>query len=122
MTIGIETIVITAGTSVANAQGTAVSTRPVIGEVVQVRNPGTALGGTCDYTLTRLSDGGTVWAGANVGGPFEFNPVLPTHLNSGTTLSGTASVPGVPCNSHLQLVIGSAAASAAGTLHVYYRY
>lgn len=116
-----ETLVISASSSAANAAGTAVTTRPVMGEVVQIRNPSSGLGSTCDYTLTRVSDGGTVFAGLDVAGPWQFNPVLTTSLNSGTALAGTATTPGVPCSSHLQLVIGSAVASAVGTLHIYYR-
>lgn len=116
-----ETLAVTVTAAAGNAGGTVTTTRPIVGEVVQIRNPGTALGSTADYTLTRVSDGGTVFAGVDVAGPWEFNPVVTTSLKSGTTLAGTASMPGVPCASHLQLVVGSAVASNSGTLHIYYR-
>ena len=116
-----ESIVGTVSASAANAAGTFTSLRPVVGDIVQVRNPGTSFGSTADYTLTRQFDGGTVFAGLDVAGPFQFNPTLTTSLNSGTALAGTASTPGVPCASHLTLTVGSAVASAVGTLHVYYR-
>lgn len=116
-----ETLPITVSASAANAGGTVTTTRPIHGEVIQIRNPSAALGATADYTLTRVSDGGTVFAGLDVAGPWQFSPVLTTSLNSGTALAGTATTPGVPCCSHLQLVVGSAVASASGTLHIYYR-
>ena len=116
-----ETIVGTVSSSAANAAGTFTSVRPVVGDVVQVRNPGTSFGSTADYTLTRQLDGGTIFAGLDVAGPWQFNPVLTTSLNSGTALAGTASYPGVPCASHVTLVVGSAVASSVGTVHVYYR-
>lgn len=114
-----EVLTITAGTSVANAQGTAVTGLPIVGEVISVRNAGTALGGTCDYTLTRVNDGGTVLAGVDMAGPWQFQPTQTQNI--GTALAGTASAPGIPCASHLRLVIGSAVANAAGTVHIYYR-
>ena len=94
-----------------------VVTPPIIGDIVAVANPGTALGGTADYTLTRRNDGGTVWAAQNAPGPFQYAPV--SVLHSGTTVAGTAS--GVPSASHLQLVVGSATPSASGDLYLYYR-
>lgn len=94
-----------------------VVTPPIVGDIVAVANPGTALGGTADYTLTRRNDGGTVWAAQNAPGPFQYAPV--SVLHSGTTVAGTAS--GVPSASHLQLVVGSATPSASGDLYLYYR-
>lgn len=116
-----EVLTGTVSSSAANAAGTFLTTRPVVGEIIQVRNPGTSWGSTADYTLTRQSDGGTVFAGLDVAGPFQFNPVVTTSLNSGTALAGTATTPGVPSASHLQLIVGSAVASGVGTLHIYYR-
>lgn len=111
-----EVLTITAGASVANAQGTA-QTPPIQGDIVSIRNPGTALGGTCDYTFTRLNDGGTILAGVDMAGPWDFSPAAAYHV--GTAVAGTAV--GVPCAGHVQLVIGSAVANATGTVHIYYR-
>lgn len=111
-----ETVTVTAGTSVANAQGTAVS-NPIQGDIVSIRNPGTALGGTCDYTFTRVNDGGTILAGVDMAGPWQFQPAAAYHV--GTAIAGTA--PGVPSAGHVQVTIGSAVASATGTVFIYYR-
>lgn len=104
--------------TLSGGAGTVETTRPIDGEVISVRNPGTALGSTALYTLTRQSDGGTVFVGT-AAGPWQFQPTQTMHI--GTALAGTASMPGVPCASHLQLVVSGGAASGSGTLHIYYR-
>lgn len=115
-----EVMVGTVSASAANAAGTFITSRPIIGEVIQIRQPGTQWGSTADYTLTRVSDGGTVLSGLDYAGPWTNSPS--PILNNGTALAGTAtSGVGIPCASHLQLIVGSAVASAVGTLHVYYR-
>lgn len=115
-----ESIVGTVSASAANAAGTFTTVRPIMGEIIQIRNPGTSFGSTADYTLTRDFDGGTILSAVDYAGPWTNSP-SPV-LNQGTALAGTAtSGVGIPCCSHLRLVVGSAVASAVGTLHVYYR-
>lgn len=114
-----ETIVGTVSSSAANAAGTFLSTRPIVGEVVEIRQPGTQWGSTADYTFTRKADGGTLLSAVDYAGPWSNRPVPTTNI--GTALAGTASVPGIPCADHVQLVVGSAVASAVGTVHIYYR-
>lgn len=116
-----EVLAGTVSSAAANAAGTFITRNPIVGEIVQIRQPGTQFGSTADYTFTRTSDGGTVLTGLDMAGPWQFQPVLTTSLNTGTALAGTATAPGVPCASHLQLVVGSAVASAVGTVHIYYR-
>lgn len=115
-----ETIVGTVSASAANAAGTFTTLRPIVGEIIQIRNQGTSFGSTADYTLTRQNDGGTVLSAVDYAGPWTNSP-SPV-LNNGTALAGTAtSGVGIPCASHLTLTIGSAVASAVGTISIYYR-
>lgn len=105
-------------TTNASGAGTVLSPEPLMGDVVLIRQdagdaPGTA---TADYTLTRHDDGGTIAAITNTVDPFEVSPVVTLH--QGTTVAGTASYPGVPCDGHVKLVIAGAEASVEGTIHV----
>lgn len=103
--------------SVNGAGGGTVVSRPVVGDIISIRLPGTALGGSADFTITRQSDGGTVLAGTDMAGPWQYQPASAFH--SGTAIAGTTV--GVPSASHLVVTVGSAAASTGGTIHVYYR-
>lgn len=121
-----EPIVVT--TDAAGA-GTALSIGVISGEVVEVRLPaaGAALttGGSADFTLTRLHDGGTILAVTNQSAPWQFNPRAAAHSNAGgTTAYGTGVGPvydgGIPCDDHIRLVVAQGALSQAGTVYVYY--
>lgn len=116
----------------AAGAGTVLSHSPVRGEIVEVRLPlgGTVLtaGGSADFTLTRVNDGGTVLALANASAPWQYQPRAAAHSTSGgTTAYATGVGPvydgGVPAESVLRLVVAQAALSqtTAGTVYVYAR-
>lgn len=115
-----EVLVGTVSASAANAAGTFTTLRPILGEIIEIRNPGAALGATADYTLTRGNDGGTILSALDYAAPWTNRP-SPT-LNNGTAAAGTAtSGVGIPCAGHLTMTVGSAVASTAGTFFIYYR-
>lgn len=112
-----ETLVGTVSAAAANAAGTFV-TRPITGRIIEIRQPGTQWGSTADYTFTRKLDGGTILAGVDYAGPWSNRPA--GLLNNGTAAAGTASQAGIPVHGEVQLIVGSAVASAVGTVHIYY--
>ena len=99
-------------------------------EILEVRlpNSGTVIansGGTTDFTLTRLSDGGTVLAVSNVAAPFEYHPRRAVHSDTGgTTAYATGVGPvvdaggGIPIDDHLQVVWAQGSA-AGGTANLW---
>lgn len=114
-----EQIVVT--TDAAGA-GTALSRTPLSGLVREIRMPtaGTQLtdGGSADFTFTRLTDGGTVMVLTNQQAPFTVAPAQPYHTLAGA-VAGTATLPGVPIDDHLRVVVAQAAASKSGTIFVH---
>lgn len=114
-----EVLAFTVGTSVANAAGTFLTGQPVVGEITEIRLPGTHMGSTADYTITRQADGGTVLSATAYAAPWTNHPAAV--LNDGTATAGTATIAGIPCADYLQLVVGSGVASASGTLFIHYR-
>lgn len=126
--VSVEAIAVT--TDAAGA-GTALSSKPISGRIVEVRMPnaGTAItstGGTADFTLTRVADGGTVLAATNQNAPWQYQPRPAAHTTSGGTTAyaaGVGPVPdsrGVPCDDYLQLVVAQAQPSKSGTVYVHY--
>lgn len=106
--------------------GTFLSVRPISGEILSIRCPGTALGGTADFTFTRRADGGTILVVTDGAGPWQYQPRDPTHtLSGGTTFYSAGSSPvgdvGVPIDDHLKCVVAQGAASATQSIVVYYR-
>lgn len=112
-----ETLAGTVSAAAANAAGTFL-TRPIVGRILEIRQPGTQWGSTADYTFTRQSDGGTILSGLDMAGPWTNRPAAT--LNNGTAAAGTATQAGIVCASAIQLVVGSAVASNVGTVHIYY--
>lgn len=118
-------------TTDAAGAGTALSVRPLAGEIVEIRLPlaGTALttGGSADFTFTRNRDGGTVLAVTDQVAPFQFQPRPAVHsVTGGTTayavgVGPVTSPAGVPINDHLKVVIAQGALSKAGTIFVHVR-
>lgn len=115
-----EQIVVT--TDAAGA-GTAVSARPLSGLIREIRmdNNGTAMtaGGSADFTITRLKDGGTVLTLANQNAPFTVAPSQAYSAAAGGAVAGTASVPGIPIDDHLKVVVAQGALSKSGTIYVH---
>lgn len=108
--------------------GTTTWAYPVSGRVTQVRmaNAGTTLttGGTADFVLSRVEDGGTILSLTNVIAPFEYNPAIPLHSNSGGTTAyalgvGPVYEDGYPVDGYLRLTVQQAVVSSAGTVYVY---
>lgn len=113
-----EQIVVT--TDAAGA-GTALSARPLTGLIREIRmaNSGTQVtSSTADFTFTRQSDGGTIVVLTNQPAPFTIAPAQPYHSLAGA-IAGTASVPGIPIDDHLRVVIAQAAPSKSGTIFVH---
>ncbi len=102
-------------TVTAGGGGTVV-TRPVEGEVVEVRYAGTAFGGTADFKITRQEAGGTVLNLTNAQGPWQYAPRQVTHDNVGTALTAYDTY---PVSEQLVVSVLQAAADAAGTIHIY---
>lgn len=113
-----EQIVVT--TDAAGA-GTALSERPLSGVIREIRmaTSGTQMtSSTADFTFTRRGDGGTVLVLTNQAAPFTIAPAQPYHTLAGA-VAGTATVPGVPIDDHLRVVVAQAAASKSGTIFVH---
>lgn len=117
--MGISRVLIPVTTDGSGA-GTAVSARPVNGEILEIRLPTAALNaaGAADYTITRQETGGTVLAITNTDGPWTRYPRGDAITPAGA--GGSAVVP-IPCDEMLRLVVAQAATSASGTIHVYYK-
>lgn len=101
-------------TTVSNAQGagTVSPTAPVSGDICEVRVPTAAFtgtGGTTNFTITRVTDGGTIMVANNRAAPFAIE--LPQFSDG----------PGVPCSDRIQVVYSGAAVSQPGTLFLYAR-
>lgn len=110
----------------ASGAGTT-TTGPVCGRVTEVRvgagGASLSAGGSADWTITRLADGGTVFAAANVAAHQTF----PIARGLVTTTAGTTAysvgvgpvvVPGVPVDDHLVVTVAQAAPSASGTVYL----
>jgi len=118
-------------TTDAAGAGTVDSTAPVCGEIVSVRvpNAGTTImggGGTADFTITRLRDGGTILAAANQTAPWELNPRLPAHTTSAGTTAyavgvGPVTTGGPPVDGYIRVVMsgGTPSAGKSGTVYLY---
>jgi len=106
----------------AAGAGTALSPWPVSGLVVEVRLPdaGSTLtvGGSADFTVTRVGDGGTVLAVTSQAAPFEFYPRKTGHTTAGGSVGADALI---PVDDYLQAVVAQGAASASGTLYIHTR-
>ena len=121
-----EQIVLT--TPAGGIAGTATSSHPISGRILEVRNPGTGLdsGGTADYTITRNADGGTILALTNVAGPWQYQPRVATHSVTGGTTNYAAGIGpvldpgGVPCDDYVTVVIAQGGTAASGTIIFHY--
>lgn len=107
---------IDAAVTVSAAGGGTVVTRPVEGEVVEVRYSGTAFGGTADFKITRQEAGGTVLNLTDAQGPWQYAPRQVVHDNAGSALT---TYDAYPVSEQLVVSVLEAAASAAGTIHIY---
>lgn len=118
-------------TSDASGAGTATTPYPVSGEIVEVRvpNAGTALmsGGTADLTITRATDGGTVFAGSNVAPPFQYAPRQQVHTTTGGTTNYASGVgpvvdpAGIPVDDYLTVTVAQGLASQSATVYIHVR-
>ncbi len=118
-------------TSGADGAGTATTPYPISGEVVEIRvpNDGTALmsGGTADLTVTRDTDGGTVFAGVNLTPPFQYAPRPAVHTTTGGTTNYAAGVgpvldpAGVPVDDYLTVVVAQGLATKSATVYIHVR-
>jgi hypothetical protein len=99
--------------------GTVQSPRPISGHVVSVRCDGTAFGATADFTITRVSDNGTVLKVTDAVGPWQFQPRETLHTITGGSALSAGSL-GVPIDGYLKCVVAQAAASSSAELVVYY--
>lgn len=116
-------------TTDAAGAGTATTPAPVNGWVLEVRmaNAGTSLtvGGSADFTVTRLVDGGTIWAESNVSAPFVRSPRPAQHTTAGGTTSYATGIGpvldprGVPVDDYAQIVVAQGALSASGTVYLF---
>ena len=116
-----------------NAWGgaTATAARPHAGEVLLVTMPlaGTALtaqGGTADFVITRVTDGGTIAALTNVSAPFYYQPRDPVHDTAGGTTAYTVGVgpqmtEGIPVFGSISVFVSTAQPSQSGTIFLRYR-
>lgn len=112
----------------AAGAGTVDSTAVLVGRIVSVRMPndGTALtgtGGTTDFTLTRLRDGGTILNAANQSAPWQFAPREQTFTTAAgsITYDGTVAVyDQVPVDDHVRLVVASGQPEKSGTVFLFY--
>lgn len=115
-----EQIVVTTD---ASGAGTALSARPLSGLIREIRMPnaGTAMtvGGSADFTFTRLADGGTILTLTNQNAPFQIAPSQAYSAMAGGAVAGTASVPGIPIDDHLKVVVAQGALSKSGTIYVH---
>lgn len=104
-------------TTDGSGAGTAVSARPINGEVVEIRNNSASWGATADYTFTRDAQegGGTVITLTNWAGPASSYP--------GGSVTGAGAVQNVPVPvpGYLTMTVAQATISTAGTVHVLYR-
>lgn len=87
------------------------------GEVMEVRCNGTAYGSTADFKITRLRSGGTILNLTNAQGPWQYAPRQTTHDNTGSALT---SYDTFPADEECRLTIAQSAASAAGTVFIYF--
>lgn len=117
MTLRVTTLTATTDTG---GTATAQTSEPINGYVVAIRNPGTwgtIAAGTADYVFTTPTGegSGTVLSLSNQTEPF-------TAYCGGSVqgLSSGQAFLGVPCDGHLKMTVTQAAASTAGTVHVYY--
>ena len=116
-----------------NAWGgaTATAARPHAGEVLLVTMPlaGTALtaqGGTADFVITRVTDGGTIAALTNVSAPFYYQPRDPVHDTTGGTTAYTVGVgpqmtEGIPVFGSISVSVAQAQPTKSGTIFLRYR-
>ena len=125
------TFVITTG---SNATGTAISPKPVEGQILEWVCPtasGTALfgpNGTATFTVTRNTDGGTVLAATAVFAPFRYAPRRllvteaggTTFLVAGSATSGVVDASGIPSADYLTATITQGGTSVSGTVFMYY--
>lgn len=118
------------GTTNAWGGGTFTSPVPVVGEILEVRCPSTywdSAGGTTDYTLTRLGDGGTILKLTNQSGPWQYQPRGTAHTLAGGTVGYAAGFGpvlvdnGAPVVDYLQLAVVQGGTAVAGTVVVHFR-
>lgn len=121
----VTTIAVPLTTDAAGA-GTA-QTKPLSGRIVEFRtgSAGSALhvGGSADFTLTRLTDGGTVASLSNVAAHQQLAISAGLVTTTGGTTAyatgvGPVIYPGVPIDDHLVVTIAQGALSAAGTVYL----
>lgn len=118
MAIDYQRVAITTDTLGA---GTAVFPRPVVGNILEIRNDAQSYSATADFTITRKGGpGGTILAVTDQNGPWTFAPGLNLTTTAGVgATAGTAFRP-VPCAGEVQVVIAQGGNAQSGTIHILY--
>lgn len=111
--------------SVTGPAGTAVSKRPISGEILEVRvnttNLSTDPAGSADFTITRADGGGTILAATNQSPPFTYSPRLTANTTAAGTVAGNpAQLEPIPCDGHVQVVVAQAG-TATDNVFIFYR-
>ena len=111
--------------SITGPAGTAVSTRPISGEIMEVRvnttNLSTDPAGSADFTITRLDGGGTIAALTDQSPPFQHAVRQTAKTNTGGTAVGNpAQLEPIPCDGHVRVVVAQAG-TATDDVHIFYR-
>lgn len=111
--------------SVTGPAGTAVSDKPISGEILEVRVDSTDLStspaGSADFTITRVDGGGTILSAANQSPPFTYSPRLPANTTAAGTVAGNpGQLEPIPCDGHVRVVVAQAG-TATDDVHIFYR-
>ena len=96
--------------------GTAIS-RPITGEILEVRCDGTALG-RGSWELTRTDGGGTILAAGTVTAPWSFAPRATLHSSAGSAIA--SQVGPVPVAGAIRVVL-SGGGTATDSVSIFYR-
>jgi hypothetical protein len=110
----------------ANGLGTVDTTRPVWGDVAEIRYNGTALVEAGTITITRKDDGGTIYSGTVAAEPWQYSPHQDMHNEAGAavTYDGTNGVNApIPVDGYVRCVVnaGTAGSANTGTVFLYVR-
>lgn len=111
--------VFTTGAAGSYAGTTAVA---LTGQVESVRLIGTSIssGSTATFTITRLSDGGTILAASSVATPQQWQPRMFVHTNLAGANGTVLSVDGPPiCGDKMVIALTQGGSAVAGTAFFY---
>ena len=105
-------------TTDASGAGTAVTPRPVIGEIYEIRTNAAQFSATADTTVTRNGAyGGTVATISNNIGPYTVSPRFDAVTTAG---AGGSAVAQVACDNYLTFTVAQGGSVTSGTIYVIY--